>query len=81
VHQPISDVSRSREDQQALCVQIQPTYRNPTTAARFGQTLEHQWAVFGVFAGHHFARWLVIEQHTRHRTGGFTAQWSSVDPD
>lgn len=37
--------------------------------------------MFGVFTGHHFARRLVIKQHTRHRAGGFTAQWTSVDPD
>ena len=81
VHQPIRNVSRGREDQQTFCIQIQPTHCNPTAAARFGQALEHQGAVFGIFARHHFARRFVIKQNTRHRTGGLTAQRTSVDPD
>ncbi len=81
MHEPIGDIARGREDQQAFGVQIQAPHGNPARAARFGKTLKDQGTLFRIIAGHHLARGLVIQQHPGYRTGWFTAQWPSIDPD
>ena len=62
MHQRIGKLTIIGQQQQAQCIDIQPTNRYPSTMMQSRQTVEHRFTVFRVIAAGDFSERLVIQQ-------------------
>ena len=67
MHQPVGQLSRTREEQQAFRVQIETTDRLPLALKQFGQSAENGRPVLRIVVSHDFPGGLVVGNDTRGR--------------
>jgi hypothetical protein len=79
VHQPVGELARIGEEQQAFGVVIEAADIDPAAVADRGQLFEHRWSALGIVARDEFARRLVIHQHPGSRLGEADLDELAVD--
>ena len=70
VHQPVGEVARGGQDQQALGVEVEPAHRHPAAARDLRQPVEHGRPLAGIVLRDDLARRLVVDEHTQLRLVG-----------
>lgn len=81
VHQPVGQLSRTGQKQQAFGVQIKPADGLPLALKQFGQAPENCRPVLRIVMSHHLASRLVVRNHARRRRIDTHANGFAVDLD
>ena len=81
MHQPVGQLARAGEQQQAFGVQVQPPDRLPLAILQAWKAAKHRRAVLRVVMGDHFAHRLVVGNHARGRRVDAEADRFAVDLD
>ena len=80
MHEPICQIPRIGQDQQAFGVEVKPADSHPATGFGRRQTIENSRTAFRVIVTDNLAGWLVINQDFRRFTSVFQADWLAVHP-
>ena len=80
MHQPVGELARGREHQQALAVEVEATHGDPFRASELRQLIEHRWPSFRIGAAHDLAGRFVVEQHAGARGRETQPHQLAVDP-
>src|SRR5690606_17411236 len=73
MHEPVSQIARRGQNQQALGIEIEAPYRQPLTDSHFGQAGTNRRTPRRVVVADDFASWLVIKNNAW-RLGGIGAR-------
>ena len=81
MHQPVGQLARTRQQQQAFGIQIQPPHGLPFALKQPGQAAKHGRAILRIVVRDDFAGRLVVSNHARRRRVDANPNGLSVDLD
>src|SRR5471030_3192676 len=81
VHQPVGQVARGGEQQQAFGVEVEAADGQPFAGFHRRQAVEHRWTAIRVVIADDFAGRLVVDQHARRLLADAALDQLAVDAD